>query len=149
MKYIKTYEALTQKEKEEIKRSKNEPYKTFIIDNLRHDSLKYDINFVSLLKEIMLNRKILFECVWCYNGDIEYYVDSIGHSVIGKCIDIKHSDEGYGDSDILVKIEGYENWHTLYSYNPTKNKRVRVFYYKEGNLMQKLEMRKNTEKYNL
>ena len=51
------------------------------------------------------------------------------------------------DAEIFVKLQNNDLWHTIFSLG--YNKRVRVYNYKEGMLMQELEMRKNMKKYNL
>jgi len=156
MKFIKTFEALTQKEKEEFTKMNAEPFTTFNLEKLSADCRKYDIIFINLLKEMMLNKKITFYCNWCYTEDLtDFSYDSeqdwnFAHNTIGTCVDIRHeSDEGDWDSDIVVRINDDKKWHTLFTLNSKKPKRVRIYNYSEGQLAQELEMLKNAEKYNI
>lgn len=154
MKYIKTYEGQKPPFNTELRNkfinSKNEPYTSFDLDKLRTDCKNYDIDFLSLLKEILINKQITFKCTWCYNDNLEDVdLRHINHSVIGICKNVAHYDD-YNDSDIIVKIDD-EKWHTLFiGYVKHKiNQKVRVYNYSEGNLMKHINIIKNMNKYNL
>jgi len=148
MKYLKTYEALSKKEKEEFANLKNEPYTTFSVNELIKDCNEYDIVLLDLLKEMMLNREVAFRCYWCYQNNVSVLFDNT-HNIIGECIDIRNEDPAYLNSDFLIKIKGDKNkWHTLFSVDE-KKKKVRIYNYIEGPIAQELDMLRNAKKYNL
>lgn len=163
MKYIKTYEGtryngpkppFNTELRNKFINSKNETHTTFDLDKLKKDCKNNDINFLSLLKEILIGRQIAFKCTWCYTEKMEDNVDNLrhpNHSVIGICKDATHENEDYNESDIVVKIDDDEKWHTLfigYVKQMIKQK-VRVYNYTEGKLMRHINMIKNMNKYNL
>ena len=153
MKYIKTYEALSEKEKEEFIKSSTEPFISFNINKLIKDCKKYNIVLIDLLREILVGKKIAFYCNWCYTSYSVTFSHFIsykhGHNIIGNCEEIKYEDLSDEESDIDVKIK--DEWHTLFNFDvgTRKIKKVRVYNYEEGPIMQELEAKKSAEKYNL
>ncbi len=153
MKYIKLYEIFRGGKpiKDEFIKMNDVDYKSFSLKNLKKDCEKYDIDFFDLLEEIVLDKKIAFRCSWCYS--IDFSSENIhSHDIIGVCKKITFENPKYEeDSDFLVKIDGEDKWHTLFINNrkefPKFN--VRVYNYTEGLLMQKLEMLKSQEKFNI
>lgn len=108
--------------------------------------------FFDLVEEIIINKKIAFQCTWCYSSDFSNEKPGT-HNIIGICKDITFENIKYHDSDILVKINEDDKWHTLFvdykNKNATPKFKVRIYNYTEGSLMQKLELLKNQEKYNI
>jgi len=158
MKYLRTYEGpkppFNQEQRKKFIDSKNEPYTTINLTELRYDCYTNNIDFLELLKEILIDKKISFQCTWCFDDNIEDNMINLydSHSIVGKCIDIIYEDEGHFDSDVLVKVDGYDGWHTLsisYTRNSTKQKKVRIYNYSGGELINKLNIIKDIGKYNL
>ena len=155
MKYLRTYEGTKPFNRELRKKfidSENEPYITLNLPDIQEQCYTNNINLLNLLREILINKKITFRCTWCYDDDIEDVLNlSNIHSIIGKCVDVIHEDREYFDSDILVKVDGYEGYHTIligYTKNQKKQK-VRIYNYTEGKLINKINILKDIEKYNL
>ena len=166
MRYLKTFEALTQQEKEDFIKMNAEPNSSFNLNKLREECIERKIVFFDLVKEMVLDKKIAFHCDWCYNSeltDIEYkskrkydngrYQNVVlGHNIIGQCIDISQEKGEWCDRDIVVRINDDEQWHTLFAYDEKKKKvkkKVRIYNYTEGPLANELNMYKNADKYNL
>ena len=85
MRYIKTFEDLKNTE--------------ISIKELMDDCLTYDIDFFDLLKEMILNNIITFQCYRIYDEDDNYIYTA--KNITGRCKDIKLVDEysGLGDPD--------------------------------------------------
>ena len=99
------------------------------------------------------NKKIAFQCTWCYSSDFfEDTPHSKPHSIIGVCKDAFENPK-YHDFDFLVKIDNDDKWHTLFvRFNNSKSQpkfNIRIYNYTEGILIKKLEMLKNMEKFNI
>lgn len=138
--------------RDEFSKMKDVNYKSFILKDLKSDCRKYDISFYDLVKEIVLDKKIAFQCYWCYLSDFSNEKNK-KHNIIGVCKDITFENPKYHDSDILVKIDADDKWHSLFieykNENASPKFKVRVYNYVEGLLAQKLEVIKNREKYNI
>jgi hypothetical protein len=143
MRYIKTYEEINFELKNKFIELKNVPYKSFAFGKrLRSECLLYDIEFKDLIEEMLIDKTIAFICYSC--TDENYFNQCISyrtHDVIGKCIRAISIDES---DEVRVKIEGLENWHTL-----PNNRKVRIYNYVEGTLMEEIQSKKDAEKYNL
>ena len=140
--------------RDEFAKVKDELYKSFNLKSLKEDCQTYGINFYNLVKELVINKKIAFQCTWCYSSDFfEDFPHSKPHSIIGVCKDVIFENPRYHDSDLLVKIDNDDKWHTLFvRFNNPKSQpkfSVRIYNYTEGILIKKLEMLKNMEKYNI
>jgi len=155
---IKLYELfIHQKQpiRDEFSKIKDKSYKSFSLKNLKEDCRNYNVDFYDLAKEIIINKQIAFQCTWCYSLDFsnENPHDQKKHSIIGICKDVKFENPKYHDSDILVKIDNENIWHTLFTnYNNTKTSpdfKVRVYSYIKGSLMEELEIKKDSKKYNI
>lgn len=175
MKHLRIFDEYTHRQqpiRDEFVKVKNEDYITIDLTKLKKDCIEYGVNFINLLVEIVLNKKIAFECEWCYSDNFgENYPKT--HSIIGECEKIKFKNIGFSaqvyfdleDSDMidpindniefLVKIKTdkdsahlqiYDRWHLLFDDN---KKKLRVYNYTEGPLAQELDMLKNSEKYNI
>ena len=154
---FKIYEGKNYILRDKFIKVKDESYVTFSLDKLFIDCCKYDIYFFDLLKEMVLNKIIAFKCNWCYdirrNSNFENSprwaqdLKKSFHNIIDKCVNIDHQDKIYNDSDILVKLENEHNCHTLFMQGDKQ--KIRIYNYNEGPLMQKLNMLKDAEKYNL
>jgi len=142
--YIKTYEDL----RGEFVKVKDENYKSFSVNDLKDDYVSYkpDFTFINLIKEMILNKKIAFQCGWCYDINM-INSNHNNHSVIGICEKVEYEDESFWDSDIIVKMLNDDAWHTLF--NPEIKKRIRIYNYVEGPLMKEFETLKDANKYNL
>lgn len=160
MKYIKKYETSKELRKLAAPEYITGTYTTFDLNELQKDCEKYNIDIFELVKEMVLNKKITFQCHWCYTDDKDTVLSN-SHNIIGKCNDINYQDpldylySKKGQikyySDILVKIENYNYWHTILQKN-LKNERkqkVRIYDYIEGKLMKQLNILKSAIKYNL
>jgi hypothetical protein len=158
MKYIKSFENKLPFKTPiglEFSKLKEESYKSFSIIDIIRECKEFEINSNDLIREILLNNTIAFQCWGCWildNDKVFKYEYRTTHSVLGKCIDIEFfnpEDEDAADEDkifenVMCKIENTENWHDV----PRTNK-FRVYNYEEGKVAKELEMKKTANKYNL
>ena len=141
MKYLKTYEGIINYElKNKFIKLKDTPFKSFMFDKrLRSECLLYDVEFKDLIEEMLLGKTIAFLCYYC--TDHNYFNSCISHDIIGECERVISDDES---DEVRVKIKDLENWHTL-----PLTKKVRIYNYVEGPLMEEIQSRKDAKKYNL
>ena len=145
---FKTYETL----KDDFLNIKNEDFKSFSINELQKDYIKYnpEFIFIDLIKEMLLNKKIAFQCGGCFDINMSFS-RFYNHSIIGICEKVRYEDEDFWDSDIIVKMINEDKWHTLFI-QETKHKvkkRIRIYNYSEGTLMRELQTLKNVSKFKL
>jgi len=136
----------------ELSRLKNTPYKTFNLEKLNSDCEEYHVSFFDLLREMVLGKTIAFQCIYCCDNSFEL-LNYKYHNMLGKCVDIQY-DPDYmifekPASDIVVKMEDNDDWHTIFETRIGDNRKVRIYNYEEGDKIENLNMLKNTEKYNL
>ena len=148
---FKIYESEYQRDK--YKKYESVPYKTISLRDILNDCKEYDIDFYTLVEEIVLNKTIAFTCFYCYDDSLEFKASPRAHEIIGKCVDIKSDPDYLKDFNILVKIEGEEGWHELHfipeRFQTKFKQKVRIYNYESGELIDELEAYKNAEKYNL
>jgi hypothetical protein len=175
MRYIKTYEDKYRTGrtdeykppfKSDIKISKKiEPFKSFDFKQLYKECADYDVDFNELVSEILLNREIAFQSdVWTYNtfdenGNWKSYDQIMSSSeykhkgVIDYCEDIKifstyvedlFAKNKYANQEVLLKLKNTDDCVWL-----PNGKKIRVYNYTEGPCMYELELKKESEKYNL
>jgi hypothetical protein len=140
MKYLKTYEGKKPPFKTDIankmSKLKNVPFKTFDTKSLRDDCRQYDVQFDKLINELLPDKFISFECFQFYDNNLQD-IDQPAGAKLGECkyvIDVR--------PDIIVKFKGEDFWCLL-------KKKVRIYNYVEGTLMEELETKKMADKYNL
>jgi len=151
MKYIKTYEGAkppfkNPKVGEEYFKLRNVPHKSFNFTKLEDECTKYDIVFVDLIVEILLNKKIAFQSNYIFEYDerTKVFTSHIygSHQVLGICEDVKIQYNSYSERHIILKVN--DKWHTT-----PYNQKIRVYNYLEGTIAEELEAKKDAEKYNL
>jgi len=133
MRYIKTFEDLKNTE--------------ISIKELMDDCLTYDIDFFDLLKEMILNNIITFQCYRIYDEDDNYIYTA--KNITGRCKDIKLVDEysSVYEYDILVNMNNI--WYGLTNRKINKTQTFTLYNHKKGELEEKLELEKHTKKYNV
>lgn len=151
MKYIKKYEGVKPPFNTELRNKfievKNTPFKTFKLDKLYKECIKYNICFISLIKEMILNKKIAFKSFFTY--------DKGRKNIIGVCKNVKlennlnnyYEIEEY--EDVLVDIDN--NFYVLYYFeeNDIIKQKIRIYNYEEGELMEELNTLKDSNKFNI
>lgn len=170
MKYIKKYEGVKPTFNTELRNKfievKNTPFKSFKLDELYNDCIKYKICFFSLIKEMILNKKIAFKSFYTYDKSEKQVIDIYRHNIIGVCDDVKliYSQYYYDDSNSYDYYDDSNNteyedivsvinnrFYVLYYFDENEiiKQKVRIYNYEEGKLMEELNTLKDSNKFNI
>jgi len=132
MKYIKTFEFVSTTR--------------ISIKELIDDCIKYNIDLSEIISEMISNKIITFHCDYQYIDDITIPVNK---SVTGRCEGIKiHNEYNRIDEwNILIKMNN--KWYELTSKKVNNTQQLIIYNFEKDSLYKKLELDKNTKKYNI
>jgi len=133
MRYIKTFEDL-----------KNT---VISIKKLMDDCLTYDIDFFDLLKEMILNNIITFQCFKNYDNEGNYTYDNISKTGRIEDVDLVSEYRNVYEYDILVKMN--KRWYQLTDKKINLSQTFTLYNHKKGKLEEELELSKSAEKFRI